>query len=63
MDDLFLGLSSRDHRHGSLNSSRTDTIRRFAAVKARPGHKNATTRMKYDPVPVEDRRDALDRMG
>ncbi|RDI72960.1 site-specific integrase [Halopelagius longus] len=37
--------------------------RDLAATKAQLRHKNAKTTMKYDQVPVEDRRDALDRMG
>ena len=37
--------------------------RDLAAAKAQLRHKNALTTMKYDQVPVEDRRDALDRMG
>ena len=37
--------------------------RDLAAAKAQLRHKNPQTIMKYDQVPVEDRRDALDRMG
>ena len=37
--------------------------RDLAAAKAQLRHKNAKTTMKYDQVPVEDRQDALDRMG
>ena len=37
--------------------------RDLAAAKAQLRHKNPQTTMKYDQVPVEDRRDALDRMG
>lgn len=37
--------------------------RDLAATKAQLRHKNAKTTMKYDQVPVKDRRDALDRMG
>lgn len=37
--------------------------RDLAAAKAQLRHKSAQTTMKYDQVPVEDRRDALDRMG
>ncbi|WP_435129781.1 tyrosine-type recombinase/integrase [Halobaculum sp. D14] len=37
--------------------------RDLAAAKAQLRHRNAQTTMKYDQVPVEDRRDALDRMG
>jgi integrase len=37
--------------------------RDLAATKAQLRHKNAVTTMKYDRVPVEDRQDALDRMG
>ncbi|WP_321112978.1 tyrosine-type recombinase/integrase [Halorussus salinisoli] len=37
--------------------------RDLAAAKAQLRHKNPVTTMKYDQVPVEDRRDALDRMG
>lgn len=37
--------------------------RDLAATKAQLRHKNAKTTMKYDQVPVEDRREALDQMG
>ncbi|WP_248514982.1 tyrosine-type recombinase/integrase [Salinarchaeum laminariae] len=37
--------------------------RGLAAAKAQLRHRNAKTTMKYDQVPVEDRRDALDKMG
>lgn len=37
--------------------------RDLAAAKAQLRHRNAQTTMKYDQVPVEDRREALDRMG
>ncbi|WP_218780644.1 tyrosine-type recombinase/integrase [Halorarum halophilum] len=37
--------------------------RDLAATKAQLRHKCPKTTMKYDQVPVEDRRDALDRMG
>ncbi|WP_224449683.1 tyrosine-type recombinase/integrase [Haloprofundus salilacus] len=37
--------------------------RDLAATKAQLRHRNAKTTMKYDQVPVEDRRDALNRMG
>ena len=37
--------------------------RDLAATKAQLRHRNAKTTMKYDQVPVEDRRDALDKMG
>jgi site-specific recombinase XerD len=37
--------------------------RDLAAAKAQLRHKNPMTTMKYDQVPVEDRRDALNRMG
>lgn len=35
----------------------------LAAAQAQLRHKSTQTTMKYDQVPVEDRRDALDRMG
>jgi len=35
----------------------------LAAAKAQLRHKSVQTTMKYDQAPVEDRRDALDRMG
>lgn len=35
----------------------------LAATQAQLRHKSPETTMKYDQVPVEDRRDALDRMG
>ena len=35
----------------------------LAATQAQLRHKSAETSMKYDQVPVEDRQDALDRMG
>lgn len=37
--------------------------RGLAAAKAQLRHRNPMTTMKYDQVPVEDRRDALNRMG
>ncbi|MFC6733057.1 site-specific integrase [Haladaptatus sp. DYSN1] len=37
--------------------------RDLAATKAQLRHKSVKTTMKYDAVPVEDRREALDRMG
>lgn len=35
----------------------------LAATQAQLRHKSPTTTMQYDQVPVEDRRDALNRMG
>jgi len=35
----------------------------LAAAQAQLRHRSAATTMKYDNAPVEDRRDALDRMG
>ncbi|MCD2199535.1 site-specific integrase [Halobacterium sp. KA-4] len=35
----------------------------LAAAQAQLRHKNPETTMKYDQVPIEDRQDALDRMG
>lgn len=35
----------------------------LAAAQAQLRHKSAETTMKYDQVPIEDRQDALDRMG
>jgi site-specific recombinase XerD len=35
----------------------------LAAAQAQLRHKSPETTMKYDQTPVEDRRDALDRMG
>ncbi len=35
----------------------------LAAAKSQLRHKSAKTTMKYDQAPVEDRRDALDKMG
>jgi integrase len=35
----------------------------LAAAQAQLRHKSAQTTMRYDQAPVEDRRDALDRMG
>lgn len=37
--------------------------RDLAATKAQLRHKSVKTTMKYDQVPVEERQDALDRMG
>jgi len=37
--------------------------RDLAATKAQLRHRDVKTTMKYDQVPVEDRRDALDKMG
>lgn len=36
--------------------------RDLKAAKDQLRHRSAKTTMKYDQVPVEDRRDALDRM-
>ena len=35
----------------------------LAATQAQLRHKSKKTTMQYDQVPVEDRRDALNRMG
>jgi site-specific recombinase XerD len=35
----------------------------LAAAQTQLRHKSAETTMKYDQTPVEDRQDALDRMG
>jgi len=35
----------------------------FAAAQTQPRHLSPESTMKYDQVPVEDRQDALDRMG
>ena len=35
----------------------------LAAAQAQLRHQSPETTMKYDQTPVEDRRDALDRMG
>jgi len=48
-------------RH-SVGTYMTDE-RDLAATKAQLRHKSAKTTMKYDQVPVEDRQDALDKMG
>jgi integrase len=48
-------------RH-SVGTHMTDE-RDLAATKAQLRHKSVKTTMKYDNVPVEDRRDALDNMG
>lgn len=37
--------------------------RDLAAAKAQLRHKSVKTTMKYDQVPIEDRQDALDKMG
>ena len=37
--------------------------RDLAATKAQLRHKNAKTMMKYDQVPVEDRREGLNNIG
>lgn len=37
--------------------------RDLAATKAQLRHKSVKTTMKYDQVPIEDRQDALDKMG
>jgi integrase len=47
------------HSVGTYMTSERD----LAAAKAQLRHKSAQTTMKYDQVPVEDRRDALNRMG
>lgn len=35
----------------------------LAAAQAQLRHKSEQTTMKYDQTPVEDRKDALERMG
>lgn len=35
----------------------------LAAAQAQLRHKSPETTMRYDQTPVEDRRDALDKMG
>jgi integrase len=37
--------------------------RDLAATKAQLRHQSVKTTMKYDNVPVEDRQDALEKMG
>ena len=47
------------HSVGTLMTDERD----LAATKAQLRHKNPKTTMKYDQVPVSERRDALDNMG
>lgn len=47
------------HSVGTLMTRERD----LAATKAQLRHKSVKTTMKYDNVPVEDRREALNRMG
>jgi integrase len=47
------------HSVGTYMTSERD----LAATKAQLRHKSPMTTMKYDQVPVEERRDALERMG
>jgi hypothetical protein len=37
--------------------------RDLVATKSQLRHKSVKTTMKYDAAPVEDRKDALDKMG
>lgn len=47
-------------RHALGNMTREEDL---AAAQAQLRHRSPETTMKYDQVPVENRRDALDRMG
>ncbi|MCU4799619.1 site-specific integrase [Halobacteria archaeon HArc-gm2] len=59
--DIDRGLSWYALRHstGTYMAREED----LAAAQSQLRHKRAETTMKYDQAPVEDRRDALDRMG
>ena len=58
-EDRQMSWYSIRHSVGTLMTKERD----LAATKAQLRHKSPKTTMKYDQVPVEDRRDALDRMG
>lgn len=59
IEDRSMTWYSIRHSVGTLMTKERD----LAATKAQLRHKSPLTTMKYDQVPVEDRRDALDRMG
>jgi len=58
-EDRSMSWYSIRHSVGTYMTKERD----LAATKAQLRHKSAKTTMKYDQVPVEDRQDALDRMG
>jgi integrase len=58
-NDRKMSWYSIRHSVGTLMTKERD----LAATKAQLRHRSPLTTMKYDQVPVEDRRDALDRMG
>jgi integrase len=65
-DDADIGYENRQMSFYAIRHS-TGTYmtkeRDLAAAKAQLRHKSVKTTMKYDQVPVEDRREALDKMG
>jgi site-specific recombinase XerD len=58
-DDRQMSWYAIRHSVGTYMTREED----LAATQSQLRHKNPETTMKYDQVPVEDRRDALDRMG
>lgn len=58
-DDRQMSWYAIRHSVGTYMAREED----LAAAQSQLRHKNPETTMKYDQVPVEDRRDALDRMG
>lgn len=59
VEDRSMSWYSIRHSVGTYMTKERD----LAATKAQLRHKSAKTTMKYDQVPVEDRQDALDKMG
>jgi integrase len=58
-DDRQMSWYSIRHSTGTYMTREED----LAAAQAQLRHKSPETTMKYDQAPVEDRQDALDRMG
>lgn len=58
-DDRKMSWYALRHSTGTAMTHERD----LAAAKAQLRHKSVQTTMKYDQVPVEDRQDALERMG
>jgi integrase len=58
-DNRHMSWYSIRHSVGTYMTREED----LAAAQAQLRHKSPETTMKYDQTPVEDRRDALDRMG
>jgi integrase len=58
-EDRSMSFYAIRHSTGTYMTKERD----LAATKAQLRHRDVKTTMKYDQVPVEDRKDALDKMG